>query len=60
MGAAEPTFVRGNIVNGTGHAGVNVEYNNWAANIVIEENYIVDNGLLTNELLDAEGRPTGL
>jgi hypothetical protein len=59
-GAAEPTMVRGNIVNGTGQAGINVEYNSWGANIVIQGNYIVDNGLLTAELLDEEGRPTML
>jgi parallel beta-helix repeat protein len=59
-GAAEPTLVRGNIVNGTGQAGINVEYNSWGANIVIEDNYIADNGLLTDELLDEEGRPTGV
>lgn len=59
-GAAEPTHVRGNIFNGTGHAGVNVEYNSWGANIVIEGNYVADNGLLTDALLDPGGRPTGL
>jgi len=59
-GTAEPTFVRGNIVNGTGQAGINVEYNSWGANIVIQGNHIVDNGLLTGELLDEEGRPKGL
>jgi parallel beta-helix repeat protein len=59
-GAAEPTFVRGNIINGTGQAGINVEYNSWGANIVVEGNYIVDNGLLTAELLDEEGRPKAL
>ncbi len=59
-GAAEPTYVRENIVNGTGQAGINVEYNSWGANIVIEGNYIANNGLLNDELLDEEGRPTGL
>jgi len=59
-GAAEPTMVRRNIVNGTGQAGINVEYNSWGANIVIEGNYIADNGMLTDELLDEEGRPTRL
>jgi len=59
-GAAEPTVVRGNIVNGTGQAGINVEYNSWAANIVVEGNYVVGNGLLTAELLDEEGRPKAL
>ncbi|MBN2334562.1 right-handed parallel beta-helix repeat-containing protein [Candidatus Bathyarchaeota archaeon] len=59
-GAAEPTTVRRNIVNGTGQAGINIEYNSWGANIVIEGNYIVDNGLLTGELLDEDGRPTSL
>jgi len=52
--------VRGNIVNGTGQAGINVEYNSWAANIVVEGNYVVGNGLLTAELLDEEGRPKAL
>jgi len=59
-GAAEPTHVRGNIVNGSGQAGVNVEYNSWGANIVIEGNHVAYNGLLTDALLDEEGRPTGL
>jgi parallel beta-helix repeat protein len=59
-GAAEPTVIRRNIVNGTGQAGINVEYNSWGANIVVEGNYIVDNGLLTAELLDEEGRPKSL
>lgn len=59
-GAAEPTMVRRNIVNNTGHAGINVEYNSWGANIVIQGNHIVNNGLLTEELLDEKGRPKSL
>ena len=59
-GAAEPTFVRRNIVNGTGQAGINVEYNSWGANIVIQGNHIVNNGLLTEEMLDESGHPKSL
>ena len=54
------TRVYGNRINGTGWAGINVEYNSWGANIVIEDNYIDDNGLLTEEILDEEGRPERL
>ncbi|HUS78542.1 MAG TPA: hypothetical protein VM050_07765, partial [Patescibacteria group bacterium] len=35
-GQVEVTLVRGNLFNGTGWAGVSVEYNSWDANIVIE------------------------
>ena len=34
-----------------------MEYNSWGANIVIEENYIDANGLMTEGLLDEGGRP---
>lgn len=51
------TKVHGNHINSTGWAGINVEYNSWGANIVIEGNYIDYNGLLTEERLDGEGRP---
>jgi len=50
------TRVHGNRINGTGWAGINVEYNSWGSNIVIEDNYIDCNGLLTEERLDGEGR----
>ncbi len=58
-GATEPTLVRGNIINGTGQAGINVEYNSWGANIVIEGNYIAANGLLTDELWTRRGDRRG-
>ncbi len=51
------TRVHGNRINGSGWAGINVEYNSWGANIVIEGNYIDHNGLLTEDILDGEGRP---
>jgi len=54
------TRVYGNRINGTGWAGITVEYDSWGANIVIEDNYIDDNGLLTEETLDEEGRPERL
>jgi len=59
-GAEEETRVYGNRINGTGWSGVNVEYNSWHANIVIEDNYIDANGLMTEELLDDDGRPLGV
>ena len=56
-GALEETRVYRNRINGTGWAGINVEYNSWGANIIIEDNYVDLNGLLTEELLDEIGRP---
>jgi len=58
-GQAEATLVRGNLFNGTSWAGVNVEYNSWNANIVIEGNYIDRNGLLVEDILE-DGRPTSV
>lgn len=59
-GASEPTLVCNNIINGTGQAGINVEYNSWKANIVIKENYVMGNGRLTCDLLDENGRPLSI
>ena len=58
-GQVEVTLVRGNLFNGTGWAGVSVEYNSWDANIVIEGNYINSNGLLVEDILE-DGRPTSV
>ena len=56
-GAQEPTLVYNNVINGTGQAGINVEYNSWEANIIVKDNYIFENGLLTQQILDELGRP---
>ena len=56
-GTLEETRVYRNRINGTGWAGINVEYNSWGANIVIEDNYVDMNGLMTEGLLDEGGRP---
>jgi parallel beta-helix repeat protein len=56
-GAVQPTLVYNNIINGTGQAGINVEYNSWSANIIIKNNIISENGLLNQQILDEFGRP---
>lgn len=57
-GSQHVSMVYGNRINGTGWAGINIEYNSWGANIVIGGNYIDGNGLLNQGVLDEEGRPT--
>ena len=57
-GAQQPTLVYNNIINGTGQAGINIEYNSWEANIIIKDNIIKENGLLNQQILDESGRPT--
>lgn len=52
--------VYNNRITGTGHAGINVEYNSWNANIIIDNNYIDTNGLLTEDILDDEGQPISI
>gem|GEM_PF-2297456 len=52
--------VYNNRITGTGHAGINVEYNSWNANIIIDNNYIDNNGLLIEDILDNEGHPMSI
>ena len=48
--------VYSNRVTGTGWAGINVEYNSWNANLILENNYIDNNGLMTDEIMDEDGQ----
>lgn len=59
-GSQQISRVYNNRITGTGLAGINVEYNSWGANLVIENNYIDNNGLLTDDMLDGEGHPTSI
>lgn len=59
-GSEQISKVYKNRITGTGWAGINVEYNSWNANLVIEDNYIDNNGLLTRDILDDEGKPTSI
>lgn len=59
-GSERVSKVYNNRITGTGWAGINVEYNSWNANLVIENNYIDNNGLLTKDILDDEGKTTSI
>jgi parallel beta-helix repeat protein len=59
-GSERVSKVYNNRITGTGWAGINVEYNSWDANLVIEDNYIDNNGLLTEDILDGEGKATSI
>ncbi|MCW4050528.1 MAG: right-handed parallel beta-helix repeat-containing protein [Candidatus Bathyarchaeota archaeon] len=59
-GSTHETYVHDNIINGTGQAGLNIEYNSWGANIVVEGNHIYGNGLLALSILDQDGKPTSI
>lgn len=52
--------IQGNRITLSGWAGINIEWNSWDANIVIEGNYIDHSGMLTVDILDEEGRPTSI
>lgn len=55
-GSNQISRVYNNRVTGTGWAGINVEYNSWNANLIIEDNYIDSNGLMTDEIMGEGGQ----
>ena len=55
-GSNQISRVYNNRVTATGWAGINVEYNSWNANLIIEDNYIDSNGLMTDEIIDEGGQ----
>ncbi len=55
-GSDQISRVYNNRVTGTGWAGINVEYNSWNANLILEDNYIDSNGLMTDEIMDEGGQ----
>lgn len=54
--SSRTSHIRRNHITLSGWAGINIEWNSWNANIVIEGNYIDHSGMLTADILDEEGR----
>ena len=49
-----------NRVTRNGWSGLSAGGNSWGANLMVEENYFDNNGLLNSGIIDHEGRPTEL